>query len=419
MLSSAWSIVRFTRNCGFSYLFIVDKASSVSGVNKMRDILRQSNSYFLNSVAVALVLLVFGSCSVMVYRGVHQWHQSSKDHIAVSNAGSSYDCIIQVICVMTLCLLFLLLRLGTFRLLPALSNGSSASGMIDENEVELINNQFNHKETDELIFQVSSGVYSLVLHYPSVQKLTAYVSRNLFDYSLKDKDIIRQFNLAPENYSDSLFIHPPLFVYLSAFLIYCCKLTLPAVPILYQLVTLLLIPAITPYVDPTLTSPRQHQQQSYYVVNHTSLTAMVVLLCCPLCAFCSQKFWIDSCLIMCVTICVAGHFWLLDTRKLVATSNKKEDDSANSFEQTPTQFRSCFVSGLVFFGGIAMHCKITSVGLLPVLVGWIVLQRCLVNATSGNRSHFNDVARHVGVFLVGTTVAYSPWALLYHVSHFN
>ena len=201
-------------------------------------------------------------------------------------------------------------------------------------------------------------------------------------------------------------------MYLSTFLIYWCKLTIPAVSILYHLVALLLIPAITAHIDPTIPS----WNYSGYVVNSTSIMAMVILLCCPLCAFCSEKFWIDNCLIMCVNTCIAGHLWLLDIRKVLLSLSKK-DDSNIVF----TQFRACFLSGLLLFGGVAMHCKITALALLPVLLGWIVLQRwsvCLSGAGSisaSSRTVWRDILIHVAVFLSGSVLAYSPWAIAYHV----
>lgn len=223
---------------------------------------------------------------------------------------------------------------------------------------------------------------------------------------------MQQYNLAPENYSDAIFIHPPLFVYLSTFLLYMCKLSLPAIPVLYQLVTLLLIPAITLYIDPTL-NYATGRSSCGYIVNHTSLGAMIVLLCCPLCMFCSQKFWIDNCLIMCVTICVAGHLRLIDGRGI--SSLKDKPLNANMHGR-------CFLSGFIFFGGIAMYCKITAIALLPFLICWIILQRFIVithlykdSSSMEWRLLLLDCQSHIGVFLFGFILAYAPWTILYLV----
>lgn len=140
------------------YFFPEDKASTVSSNNKQRTTLKQTNVFFLNSVVISLSMLVFGSCTVVLYRAVQQWQLPGKGERSVTYepfSCSRFDGVVPVICVLILSLLFVFLRLGTFRLLPALS-GSNGSTFPASSGVELINSQFNHKETDEMIFQVSN-----------------------------------------------------------------------------------------------------------------------------------------------------------------------------------------------------------------------------------------------------------------------
>jgi hypothetical protein len=62
----------------------------------------------------------------------------------------------------------------------------------------------NHREADERIF------HALV---DSVLK-----SWDINDYTLRGHELLENYQLAKSNYGDKLFIHPPIFVYLSALL---------------------------------------------------------------------------------------------------------------------------------------------------------------------------------------------------------
>lgn len=87
------------------------------------------------------------------------------------------------------------------------------------------------------------------------------LATNWTDYTLRDKPTVTTLQLSVDNYSDRLFIHPPLFVYGSALLHYFnhivaavtgvqtqWRLSLPAISMFYQLLVLLLLVAFVDVV---------------------------------------------------------------------------------------------------------------------------------------------------------------------------
>lgn len=121
-----------------------------------------------------------------------------------------------------------------------------------------------------------------------------------FSYTLTQNQITT-FNLSTENYSNKVFIHPPAFVYLSAFLHKYVGLPLPWVPIAFQCSTLLLIPILVSLSFSDLPISKRNQVASI---------AQIIFLFCPLAAFCSQKFWIDNGLLFGVTLSMTVHQYL-------------------------------------------------------------------------------------------------------------
>jgi hypothetical protein len=79
-------------------------------------------------------------------------------------------------------LFFLLFRLGTFRTLVI--------GPLDGTSEVSLFGKFNHKETDELVFQY----------------LVQSVGENFWDYSLHNKEVLRLLGLANDNYNDTVFM---------------------------------------------------------------------------------------------------------------------------------------------------------------------------------------------------------------------
>lgn len=222
---------------------------------------------------------------------------------------------------------------------------------------------YDHMETDEKIFEA----------------LVASVRNNFFDYSLIGKPILD--HISKENYSDSLFLHPPLFVYSSLFLSY--YVPLPLVPIIFQAITLLEIVAMA-----ALLSPKENML-------HAIVWATVIFSTCPVAWFCSQKFWIDNALVASVSSAALVHIVLTSSAKTSKTS------------------RYNFLSGL-FFGMIAMNTKISALALFPFMMCWSFHQ-------SYDRSEplfllCKKLASILLALVLGLIFGASPWMIIYYVS---
>jgi hypothetical protein len=263
------------------------------------------------------------------------------------------------------------------------------------------------------------------------------VLQNPLDYSLQGKAIIVELGLSEENYSDALFIHPPLFVYTSALLHWYCSMPLPAVSLLMQGVVLLLLPVISERVIACMNtlarvsfaaSNKENLQTQYDPFSTPMLhsewsgaTAKLMLVCCPIVAFCAQKFWIDNALMMAVTICVAVHVTLIQPiKKQEGVTRQSLGDSVINVDGVKTIF-----SGLVF-GAVGLNSKITALALLPFSLAWTVLIRIvsdLIESTElGRLSDREKILRVVyrsavdcALFVCGALIGYGPWCAAYWV----
>ena len=280
------------------------------------------------------------------------------------------------------------------------------------------------------------------------------VLNNFPDYRLHPHTI-QELHLAEENYSDSVFIHPPLFVHLSAALHRFCAIPVPLIPIVLQTLALCLLPVISRYVLCMVNNlyavfgGKDGQNRSEYFsegdIFSVGATAMLILSCCPIAAFSSQKFWIDNCLFLSVTVCVAVHVSLLHCNTTVLS---------NTHVKGPLNWRNDdniwrhALSGMIF-GLVGLNCKITAAALLLFLVGWSLLQQYLLyqtyyalflakgntidadrsdiiephSTTAFSRKHTALLRQAVGGAVVNCAVfgfcallAYAPWMYIYWVS---
>ena len=119
-------------------------------------------------------------------------------------------------------------------------------------------------------------------------------------------EIIRQFRLAAENYGDRLFIHPPLFVYLSAALRYGLNIPLPIISIVYQAITMILTVLILREMFSSL-DQKSSSRRGKRDVHAAAVWSLVCFSFCPIAGFISHKFWIDNCLMMTVAAAVLAH----------------------------------------------------------------------------------------------------------------
>lgn len=217
------------------------------------------------------------------------------------------------------------LRMCTFRVL------------LDGPDTPLV---YNHKETDERIFAA----------------LIRSITLDPYDYTLAGKPIVEALNLSRENYSDPLFIHPPLFVYLSAWLV-SLGISLPTIPILCNAVVIILLPIFIKQAGLADLNLLPSAQTS----NHVELIALLIYCTCPLSHFCSQKFWIDNLLCSMVLLSATIHVVLC------------RSDVMGTLHDTWARARSLaarnFFSG-VCFGALVLQCKLTGLASLPFLMGW-------------------------------------------------
>jgi hypothetical protein len=230
------------------------------------------------------------------------------------------------------------------------------------------------------------------------------------DYRLH-ASTIQELGLAPENYNDSLFIHPPVFVYLSAALHGCLGVPLPLIPLLLQGATLLLMVVICRAISPRTASGG--------CGSSAGLQAWVLLSCCPIAAFCSQKFWIDNCLMLGVTAAAAAHVWLLPLPPLDGQVESRADTEGSG------GMLRCLLSGLVF-GAVGLNTKITAAALLPFAALWIALRLFYLELGSTAKKDRSTVSLvltvagrsvvHTVVYVTGMCASYAPWAYLYYVS---
>ncbi len=259
---------------------------------------------------------------------------------------------------MLLFVLLISLRMGTFR---SISHVNGAS-------------EYNHNETDERIFAT----------------LIQSVSKNMWDYKLH-ASTIEQFRLSKENYSTDIFIHPPFFVYSSAILQYYTGISLPSVIICHHIITALCIPL--------LITGMASDSIPHAVVENLSVLSLVLFLLCPISAFCSQKIWIDNCLMMTVTVSATAHVHLTN----YATKSLR------------SAYFSSLVSGLVL-GGLALNTKITAIAIGPFLgsyTAYKVLQRVWKDKLPVSTASW-DIFTHGVCILVGMCVSHGPWVYTYH-----
>ena len=132
------------------------------------------------------------------------------------------------------------------------------------------------------------------------------VRTSFWNYRLTPSDV-KNMNLAVQNYSgsgiitssssssssllslllDSLFIHPPVFVYTLA-LFQWLELPLPLFSVLCHVIVLLLLPSMTKSIV-SLWTPDTNSN-----TNSIIRCASIIFSVCPIAAFCSQKIWLSS-----------------------------------------------------------------------------------------------------------------------------
>jgi hypothetical protein len=298
-------------------------------------------------------------------RPLNSSSSKSNDHFSLP--------ISRLLVLLVLSCLFFLSRITTFRLLQN-----------PNREINFFHSTY-HTEVDEIIFE----------------SLVSSVLKNSSDYSLQTFQQVSKLDLADENYNYPVFHHPPIFVYLSAYLMSHFRfLSLPMLSILYQYVVFLLLPVLS------------HSLLSSTVYSHywweIGVKAQLIWLVCPIAGFCSQKFWIDNCLVMTtmigMTVYIRGMDWMWSNNK--------------SF---PILFSGigCFLIGFLSFG-MAVNTKVTSVGLLP----FVILYNVYCGISAMNKDEVTE-SKSYPVFKIifssillgiGCVSSHLPWMYHYYVS---
>lgn len=252
------------------------------------------------------------------------------------------------------------------------------------------NDNYSHDETDEKIFE----------------HLIRTVSRDWLNYRL-GWDVIYDYGLAVENYGDGtdLFIHPPVFVYSCAFLA-SFGVPLAVIPIIHQVITACSLIGI-------------HYNLYRLNVLSDANGAVWSLLCfvfCPVVAFCGTKIWVDNAAMSATSLAVCAHISLL--RFAIYDSNCEIRQLWGI-----RSFYAQFASGIIFFGGIAMNTKITTLAIFPFLLGWSDLQyrnaqyhTLSQNSTTGIKNEISLIGRVTFLFplVAGFIIGAGPWICLYY-----
>ncbi len=264
----------------------------------------------------------------------------------------------RVVIAASLFILFYILRSGTFRTLSHV-NGVS---------------EYNHNETDEKIFET----------------LINNVSKDIWDYRLH-ADTIMQFRLSRENYSPDIFLHPPFFVYFTVFLKNICGASLPMTILLHHLITALCIPFIIRGLCIECKTPA--------VIENWSYLSVILFILCPIGSFCSQKIWIDNCLMMTVTWAVTAHIHL--TNRI--------------YKSKETLYLYSLLSGLIL-GGFALNTKITALAIIPFVAFYTVYMviRRAISLKQSLPTAILDIVAHGLLILLGVVISHAPWVYTYY-----
>ena len=274
------------------------------------------------------------------------------------------------------------------------------------------------------------------------------VSENLFAYSIPPS-IIQTFRLAPENYSDSLFIHPPLYIMLCLLLKSTFGVSLPSASLVFHVLTASMIPLLT------------HQICTFMSVNKNavdidsiSVLAVIIFCFCPIVSFATQKVWIDNAAVMTITLCAVFHLMCVNfcQQKFINLStictdvNSLITNNGNHVQTEQTDINHLmspnflswlpyvlhFCSGLAF-GGLALNTKISNLAILPFLVmtsilGCIdipTLQKYYWSLNIRFSTFAWDflcskyciyIAMHLTFFGFGIVCGHGPWVYIYRVN---
>eukprot|EP01031_Cornospumella_fuschlensis_P028481 gene28481-34379_t len=303
----------------------------------------------------------------------------SKDHLASSEIpvtareGNYLSSLFPGLLHILLPVVFVAMRLSTLRRLE-----------IDAQDEKFtrIMRDFNHKETDELIYE---AILEQTLDSPWTYSLPLYTQHHL--------------HLPAQNYHPSLFHHPPLFIYTCRFLLSLFpSLPLPLLPVVFQSATLIILPLLTREIlkhdDPLPSSGRSFSQSIL-------LFPSLVYLTCPLTLFTSQRVWLDTLSPLTAVLAVYLHLvcmrWIKYTRA-----------AASHYSHVRTACL-CIAAGLAF----SLLCLLTKLPLLAFLPP-LAIHTFLEVRRVGHVS-YTVAGMHTLLYLGAVVCGHAPWVFVYYV----
>jgi hypothetical protein len=223
-------------------------------------------------------------------------------------------------------------------------------------------------------------------------------------YTLQGKDILHRLSLSLENYDHPVFIHPPIFVFLSALLVKLTTVPLPFVPLLMQGVGLSTMFGICCELSMMqLLLSKRCTKRAATLSRKLFVGAATIVLSCPILWLTSQKIWIDNALFLTTVVAVAGMMTLCRpglTGKSILM-----------------RWIAIWWSG---FGclGLALNCKITAVALFPFMICWLALTTFVGGSfdriVTGQHLLWSLFADFTA-FMLGSVMGMTPWTIFYWV----
>lgn len=264
------------------------------------------------------------------------------------------------------------------------------------------------------------------------------VKLDFFDYSLTRSSVIETYKLSKENYGDSIFIHPPFFVYVCVLIQSIWpygNISLSFISVIFHVFTSLFMMGIietlsihhmnmndnnsdidghnnNDYNSNSSNSNKDNSNSSnvnqlgdlistavitkksfpvegggsYLAPSYLHHIAWMTLIFyfCPITTLCSQKIWIDNALMLTCTFSVYIHILLTKNYyKYVNTLCHDEQYKNSKSSKSFYLFIVHILSGLCF-GGIALNCKITAIMLLPFMYIWSVIEMTINQISNGH-----------------------------------
>ena len=289
--------------------------------------------------------------------------------------------ILTLIYCMLMIIFFFGCQVGTFRLDALLGPESAFTG-------------YNHRETDEVVFDTLTT--SLYENWSTNSSRKWFWNWDWKAYSLSDENRTR-LGLADANYNDKIFHHPPIFT------LFCILMRLLGATLPFNS---LVLTALTAIFTVLIAEAADLGSSSLSLV-----LALALFYVSPLSFFCSQKNWIDVCLMMTSTSSVLFHI----------QCNKNCSGGSSGSREVFWNL----ISG-IYFGLLVLNTKVTGLAILPCLLMWTSIvdvneldennkQEQVTQSFSVTSVHTSgQTLMKVIAVIIGACIGHSPWVLFYY-----